>query len=159
MFFFNSCLFSICFHFIHSCLWFLFFSKNIHVGWNNALEIWVKGKKNSWLEEDLEQVVFLLEFLILLLRNAIADEDIFSLVDPDVVNNIPKSTKSDRNQYEHNRCVEVASGAHIILDEPVNKEGWCQVEWDQKNDGNTWEPPGNLVVEDKEEVPRDVVEA
>ena len=158
MFFFNSCLFSICFHLIRSCFTFLF-SQNILVWWDNALEIWVKGKKDCWLEEHLKQVVFLLELLIFVLGDTVTDKDVFSFVDPHVVNNIPKGNKSNWDQCEHNSYVQIASGIHVIFDEPVDKEGWCQVEWDQKEDGHTWEPPGNLIVEDKEEVPRDVVEA
>ena len=33
------------------------------------------------------------------------------------------------------------------------------VEWDQENDADHWEPPGDLIVKDEEEIPRDVVES
>ena len=33
------------------------------------------------------------------------------------------------------------------------------VDWDQENDADHWEPPGDLIVKDEEEILRDVVES
>jgi len=141
-------------------VFFLFFllSKSILVGLNDALEVGVESQKDSSLEENLEEIVLLLELLVLILRDSITDVDIIPLVDGGVVDNIPEGNQEDGNQGEDDGSGQWSSGGESILDEPVDEESRGDVEWDQKSNGHNWEPPDNLIVENKEEVPGDVVE-
>lgn len=152
MFFFNPCIFSISsfslFASTYSFFPFLWSSQDILVGTGNTLEVSIHRKKDSWLKKNFEYVVFLLEFLVLFVGNSVSDKNIFSFVDPNVVDNIPDSDKSNWDNHQNNGKGKFCSWIDIILDEPVDKECRCQVQWDQKNDSYTWEPPSNLVIQD-----------
>lgn len=99
-----------------------------------------------------------MESLVLVLRYSISNEDLVSLVDGGVVDDIPEGNEEDGNQRKDNGSGEFASAAEGILDEPVHEEAGSDVEWDQKSNGDDWEPPGNLIIKDEEEVPGDVIE-
>jgi len=137
---------------------FFFLSKSILVGLNDALEVGVESQKDSSLEENLEEIVLLLELLVLILSDSITDVDLIPLVDSGVVDNIPEGNQEDGNQGEDDGSGQWSSGGESILDEPVDEESRGDVEWNQKSNGHNWEPPDNLIVENKEEVPGDVVE-
>ena len=137
---------------------FFFLSKSILVGLNDALEVGVESHKDSSLEENLEEIVLLLELLVLIFSDSITDEDLIPLVDSGVVDNIPEGNQEDGNQGEDDGSGQWSSGGESILNEPVDEESRGDVEWDQKSNGHNWEPPDNLIVENKEEVPGDVVE-
>lgn len=139
-------------------LLFLSLSEGILVGLDDAHEVGVQGEEDGGLKQHLEEVVLLLELLVLVLGNSVADEDLVLLVDGRVVDHIPDSDQTHRDQREDDSGGELSSAAEGVLDEPVHEESGSQVKWDQKHNGHHWEPPGNLIVEDQEEVPRDVVE-
>jgi len=145
---------------VYSFVLFVFFlsSEDLLVSLNDALEVCVEGEEDCWLEEHFEEVIFLLELLVLVFWYSIANEDLVSLVDGGVVDHIPESDQEDGHEGEDDCGSQLASALHVVLDEPVHEEAWGNVKWHEEDDGNNWEPPLNLIVEDEEEVPGDVVE-
>ena len=133
-------------------LLFLSLSEGILVGLDDAHEVGVQGEEDGGLKQHLEEVVLLLELLVLVLGNSVADEDLVLLVDGRVVDHIPDSDQTHRDQREDDSGGELSSAAEGVLDEPVHKESRGNVKWDQQSNGNNWEPPGNLIVQDEEEI-------
>jgi len=145
---------------VYSFVLFVFFlsSEDLLVSLNDALEVCVEGEEDCWLEEHFEEVIFLLELLVLVFWYSISNEDLVSLVDGGVVDHIPESNQEDRGEGKDDCGSQLSSALHVVLDEPVDEETGGNVKWHEEDDGHDWEPPLNLIVQDEEEVPGDVVE-
>jgi len=64
----------------------------------------------------------------------------------------PDNLEGNGDDHEHAGNVELSSGGCSVSGEEHNEEGACDEEWNVNDDGNDWVVPGEVVIQDQEEV-------